>query len=66
MAITETGAALHAIGNAVGLPNERVEDLEALEASITDTASLKAACNEVGMYDEKADHLEDAGLTVTL
>jgi hypothetical protein len=64
MAITETGAELQAIGNSVGLPNERIEDLEALGAVITDTDSLKAALNEIGYYDEKADHLEAAGLTV--
>jgi hypothetical protein len=63
MAIVQTEAQVIAIGNEVGMPDERAADVKALEATVTSEATLAAVCNEIGYYDEKAAHLIEGGIT---
>ena len=63
MAIVQTEAQLIVMGIKVGVPDERSADIKALDSAITNEATLEAACNELGYYDEKAAHLIAAGVT---
>ena len=65
MAITQTEAQAVVIGRKVGIVDERMKEIKAAQATITDAATLRTALNKIGYYDEKADQLITAGLTVT-
>lgn len=64
MAIVQTEAQLVAIANeSAAMYDERAEDIKALEATVTNLASLKAVCNVIGYNDAVAEYLVDGGVT---
>jgi endonuclease III-like uncharacterized protein len=66
MAIVQTAAQLLPMARSVGITDERSAQIKALgdAAAITTLAGLRTVVNSIGYYNEKADHLVAAGLTM--
>jgi hypothetical protein len=66
MAIVQTQAQLTPIARSIGIPDERAVDIKVKgdAAAVLTTADLRRVLNSIGYYNEKADQLQAAGLTM--